>query len=149
CLSALLAGIIATLGNRTLIFPALISGLPMLSVFRYPIKLMILPVWCLAILAARGARLVMSSSLSARSLLVAAACWTLLLLGGLVFLVAPDLLYFLLKGSAPIPADICAAAQLLIAQAVATSCALGLALSASVWAAGKWHLSKKITGIAI
>ena len=54
-LSAACASVVAALGANTPLVPALISIMPVLGVFRYPIKLIVLLVWCLAILAARGA----------------------------------------------------------------------------------------------
>jgi len=148
CLATLLVGIVATLGNRTFIFPALLGAVPMLSMFRYPIKLMILPVWCLAILAARGTGLILQSSLSAGAIAAAAACWALLLAASLAFFLSPDLLMKLVQHSsnqALLPTDVYVTGQALIARAALTSGALGLAMCAGAWASRRWKWTNVAT----
>lgn len=53
----LVSGLTGTLGSYTPVVPWLMQRLQLLSIFRYPVKLLIVPVWCITLLAARGAYL--------------------------------------------------------------------------------------------
>lgn len=149
----LVAGVVASLGKNTAVFPLLVTVAPILTVFRYPVKMMVLPVWCLAILAARGMFLCMSASLSRTALVAAALIWTLLLTGSLVLLLSPELVLLLVQACASalptLPGEVYVRAQALIGQAGVVACGSGLATCALVWAVSTPRLSRKVAAAAL
>ncbi len=50
----LIPSVVMILGQFTPLAPWIVSSWPLLAIFRYPIKLMIIPVWCISLMAARG-----------------------------------------------------------------------------------------------
>jgi hypothetical protein len=83
--------LLAALGNMTPLLPMLLNTLPALSIFRYPVKLIIIPVWCLCFLAARGAAAAVSWKCEQASQVVAWSFWSMFLLASLVLSCTPEL----------------------------------------------------------
>lgn len=82
---------IAVLGKYTPIFPFLVKLLPLLTIFRYPIKLVIVPVICLLLLASRGAFLTYEKRVTALAHLSTWALWAAVLILGCLMYCFPDL----------------------------------------------------------
>lgn len=74
-LFSFLASILLALGKNTPLDPLLVSVIPALSVIRYPVKLMIFPIFCLCIMAARGAGMVEKRSVPGVALFVTLFVW--------------------------------------------------------------------------
>jgi hypothetical protein len=82
---------IMALGQFTPLAPALVSTSPALSSFRYPVKLMIIPVLCLILLAARGAYLSHHRWVGWRSFIATLVLCLLGMVAGAVFVLSPGL----------------------------------------------------------
>ncbi len=82
---------IAVLGNYTPIFPFMVKQLPLLTIFRYPIKLMIVPVICLILLASRGAFLACEKRVTMLARLSTWSLWAAVLTLGCFLSVFPEL----------------------------------------------------------
>lgn len=82
---------IMALGQFTPLAPLLVSTSPALSSFRYPVKLMIIPVLCLIVLAARGAYLAHHRWVGWRSFIATCGLCVLGLLVATVFVLSPGL----------------------------------------------------------
>lgn len=90
------AGIFAALlalGKYTAVAPLLLKAFPVIALFRYPVKLMILPVLCLCMMAARGAFVVSKKQISLLALVASFAIWAEVLITALSFVVSDDLHY--------------------------------------------------------
>lgn len=78
--AVLAASTVLTLGYYTPVLPWLIKHFPVLGAFRYPIKLIILPVWCIVLLAGRGAFYAGSRRLQPLAQRTALAFWSVAVL---------------------------------------------------------------------
>jgi hypothetical protein len=70
-------------GRYTPVLPWLIDTFPFLSVFRYPVKLLVLPIMALCLLAAFGFQAGKDNRIANRALHAMAILWAFVLLGGL------------------------------------------------------------------
>lgn len=77
--------IIFVLGEYTPVMPWLIEKLPMLAVFRYPIKLLILVTLCIAVLAARGFLVFDKSLIDRGTQRLTLLLWSLFLVVAVIF----------------------------------------------------------------
>lgn len=130
------AGIVATLGQYTPVFPYLVNVFPALAMFRYPVKLMIVPVWCLALLAARGLHLLVSGGLSLLPVMAGCLLWTLFATVGAVLVFSPELAPILFSpraGELATTVQTCVSAQLLIGQASLVASLVGFGVCAFGW----------------
>ena len=93
-LAIFIAGLLMAMGNNTPIAPAVCNLTPAFAAFRYPVKLMIFPVLSLIVMAARGASLASSQSVSKGGLAVTSILVGLLFVLGLCFFGAPGLSYY-------------------------------------------------------
>ena len=146
------AGIIGTLGKYTLVFPYLVKIFPLLAIFRYPVKLMIVPVWCLALLAARGLHLLVSGGLSPVMVIVGCLLWTLCATFGAVLNLSPELAPILFSahgGGGAVAARTCVGAQLLIGQSSLVASFIGLAVCAAAWLAQAGKLSRTVSAAVV
>jgi hypothetical protein len=84
-MAVLLGSLIPVLGNNTPVFPWMVKLLPVLAIFRYPIKLIIVPVICLTLLASHGAYLALTNQVAKLERTLCWAIWlTVLVIGGLL-----------------------------------------------------------------
>lgn len=80
----LVAGTTFSLGRYTPILPWLIHTFPSLAVFRYPVKLLILPIMALCLLAAFGIQAAKDNRIGYKALQKMALFWILVMMGGIV-----------------------------------------------------------------
>jgi hypothetical protein len=82
-LALLLLSLVVAMGKNTAIAPWLLSQLPMAALVRFPSKLLFLPVFALAILAGRGAYLVVNQDKQKKGDLLSWTFWIISLLAGI------------------------------------------------------------------
>ncbi|HEY9787396.1 MAG TPA: hypothetical protein V6D17_18545, partial [Candidatus Obscuribacterales bacterium] len=128
-LVVLAAGIFASLGRHTGILTWVVGKLPFLGVCRYPVKLLILPIFCLALLAAWGAHLAIERRLSTACLKAISGGATGTLILGLIFIALG--INWLLGGSAKLP--VTAEALTAIGKAICLSSVTGLSIVVLLW----------------
>ncbi|MBI4534167.1 MAG: hypothetical protein HY711_09520 [Candidatus Melainabacteria bacterium] len=90
-LAIFFAGLLATLGNNTPVFPTLLQAFPTLAVFRYPVKLVVVVVCCLALLAARGVFVSLCPGLSLKVLRLTWLLWIAGLCGSILLVATSQL----------------------------------------------------------
>jgi hypothetical protein len=83
-LSFFLLSVALAMGNNTPLAPWLLTQLPAVSLVRYPVKLLFLPVFALTLLAARGAFLTMNKDKQVWGEIAPWAFWAGVLLAGLI-----------------------------------------------------------------
>ena len=119
-----LGGLVMVLGQNLAFVPKLIELIPGASIFRYPIKLIIFPILCIALAAARGMYRAVTGKLSDKLLLLTLALWVISLSIGTAFGIAGMVRKpFLLPGLCGLPG-----AQLLLSQALLRGSFIGLAV---------------------
>jgi hypothetical protein len=128
------------IGNNALIFPKLLEHIPFINLFRYPIKLIIIPIFILAVAAARGLYCLAQSSVKNSSLFSVALLWLVSSLVGCCFTVAGLLAkpLPLLNNSAP--------AQLMLGNSLLLGSFIGLITFALAYLLNKQWIS---TGLAV
>jgi len=78
-----MVGVTFSLGRYTFILPWLIKTIPALSVFRYPVKMLVLPIMALCLLAAFGFQSARENRIGIPALRSMAILWIVVLLSGL------------------------------------------------------------------
>jgi len=81
-LAAFIATMTFVIGENTVVLPKIFSHIPMATLFRYPIKLVIIPIFCLALAAARGIQVVTRGSVKGSTWNVSFGLWTIAFLFG-------------------------------------------------------------------
>jgi len=129
----LIASMIVTLGNQLPVFPALVNWCPWLAIFRYPIKLIVLPLWCITLFAARGAYLSLIGKPDRFGEIAAWSVWAIMLTVSAVFQFSPGLAWIAPRLGLIPPAHVDLAlvsqAQVLVGQSGLRVAAIGLACS--------------------
>jgi len=87
-LTLLCLSLIFILGVNSYIIPKLLAFVPFANLFRYPIKVMIIPIYCLALAAARGMLNFINQSVNRKSFYATIILWGISLVIGLTFLLA-------------------------------------------------------------
>jgi len=142
------SALIMALGQFTPIAPAICNLSPALASFRYPVKLLIFPALVLALMAARGASLAMDKEVPLAAQKTTAVIWSIVLLTGIVFLVAPQL--HLLTAKFPwlvgkfVNFELMKDAQSLFGKSIAVTGGLGLLVSANYLAYTSGQLTKEL-----
>lgn len=143
----------ATLGNQTPVFPWLLKHLPILGALRYPVKLLILPVWCLAFLAARGACHAVSARLNRRARLCTAIVWAAVLASGEVLVLTPALAWLAPQlgflSLARVGLSLASAGLVAIGQSCLRAAAVGLATCATEYLYSQNKISRFAFAAAI
>jgi hypothetical protein len=86
------AGTLAlALGNLTPAAPLLAKSSPILASFRYPVKLLIFPIFCLCLMAARGMSLACEKKVSQAAQITTGCLWFAMLILGIAFVTVPEL----------------------------------------------------------
>jgi hypothetical protein len=85
-LVGLLIFLIICLGEYTPVAPFLVRTFPFLSVLRYPIKLMIFPIFLLAVAAARGTQSLLAGEVTRTARIVVLSLWILATFVAIVYL---------------------------------------------------------------
>lgn len=136
-LAILVGSLIMALGNGTVVAPWLISHLPYLNIFRYPVKLLYFPVWCLAIFAACGFRMAIEKRVSKIAQALSIALWSLLGIAGLTLLawknlavIAGNWAFFVKRG---VHVDLLTPAFYLLGRAGVIAAGIGLAIVLVTW----------------
>ena len=132
-LLVLVAGLIMSAGSATPVAP-FISGLsPAFSSFRYPVKLLIFPVFSLCLLAGAGANAVAEKKASLKCALALSLIWSGGAVAGAILLLFPQLsqltLHFPWLSGQTIDMSIMKSAQLMFGNCILSSCLLGLSTS--------------------
>lgn len=149
-LLAIFAGsLVMALGNNTVIAPWVVGHLPYLNVFRYPVKLLFFPVWCLGVLAACGFKQVIEKRVSNLAHAAAFVIWLLFGLVGITALtwkhfafVVSQWPYFVQRGAS---VELMTPALFLLGRAAVIAAGLGLAMVALSWLYSRDKISKQNT----
>jgi hypothetical protein len=87
-LAVLLATMTFVIGENTVVLPKIFSHLSYATLFRYPIKLIIIPIFCLALAAGRGIYAITRGSVKEKTWYVTLALWTFACLFGVALYAA-------------------------------------------------------------
>ncbi len=120
--SIFIVALCITIGQNIYLLPNIMAHIPYANIFRYPIKLIIFPILCIALAAGRGIYYLSSENPPKKSLLITAVIWLLLLLFGTCLS-----LFGILSKPLPIAVLKLSGAQLLLGQAILRGALLGLA----------------------
>jgi hypothetical protein len=134
-----------TLGANSYIVPKLVAFIPHADALRYPIKLIIFPILCIGVAAARGMYCLASGQKQPKALAATIALWCVSLLVGATYLVAG------LSGK-PLPILALAKradAQILLGQSIMLGSFLGLASCALAYLTTQKKLASEITTTAL
>jgi hypothetical protein len=132
-------------GQNLPLIPKLIAIIPYATIFRYPIKLIIFPIFCIALLAGRGMWCIWNRKLSDKMLAVTAGLWLLCLTAGTVFAMAGvSRKAFLIAKLAEMPG-----AQLLLGQAILRGSMLGLLVCVLAFLVVKNRLGTKMGSVVL
>ena len=141
----LVASLIMVAGQSLPLVPKLIALIPYASIFRYPIKLIIFPILCIALAAARGTWCIYSGKLFNKGLALTTLLWVLLLNGGTILAIAGVLGKGLPLGELTgLPG-----AQLLLGQAMLRGSFLGLIVCAIAFLLPRNWLKQKTASIVL
>lgn len=147
-LAMLIAGLLMAMGNYTPVAPFITKLSPAFASFRYPVKLLIIPVLVLALMAARGACLAMDKEVRKSAQICTIVIWSLMLLTGITFLLSPQL--HLLTAKFPwyvgrtVNFQLMQEAQFLFGRTLAVTGGLGLLMSANYFAYKSEQLTKEL-----
>jgi hypothetical protein len=141
-LIAFALSLLMALGNNTFFAPFIVKLSPYLATFRYPIKLIIFPIFFLVIMAARGINVACDKNVSLSGQIISILFWSLSFLFSIVLFTCPEL-YLLLENKSANPNTL-AQAQNLLAIACTLSAAIGLITSALYFLLKKSKLSPHI-----
>lgn len=146
-LAVLVGSLIMAMGNNTIVAPWLIEHLPYLNVFRYPIKLLYFPVWCLAVFAACGFKQAIEKRVSPAAQILALSGWSLVGIFGVTLLtwkplavVASQLSYFVNRG---VKIDLLTPSIFLLGRAAVIASGIGLVIVLLSWLYSKGKLSSR------
>jgi hypothetical protein len=127
-LALMLLSLSFAMGTNSALLPGLLKLFPQMAIGRYPVKFLIFPIICLAIIAARGMSFVLRGQPGRFTQLSAWLVWMSCLVGGIVLLqvrdtsIAVALANSLMSGE-PLVKDAC----LLIGQGFVRTAAMGIA----------------------
>lgn len=82
----LMVGILFSAGRFTPVLPWLVTHVTQLSVFRYPVKLLILPIMAICILAAFGMHAARDNQISLKTMRIMAISWVVVMIAGLLLI---------------------------------------------------------------
>lgn len=147
-IAVLVCALLMALGHYTPVAPFVCKLSPAFAAFRYPVKLMIFPIMCLALMAARGASLAINREVRPVAEVTTAVLWGLFGLLGTVFMIAPQL--SLLTAHFPwfhgriVDFGLMRESQMLFGKSFLITGALGLLVSANYLAYQRDQFTKEI-----
>jgi hypothetical protein len=152
CVLAVLAGsLLMAIGKNTPIVPYVLSWSSLLAGFRYPVKLMIFPMSCLVLLAARGAGRAASGEVGKPAVWIAAIVWTLALLLGAAFVAIPQLAeaYCSYRHFTGTAVSAMKSAQNIIGVNLLSTACVGMAFVGAYFVYRHWRLKQWIFELAV
>lgn len=121
--------LVLCLGEYTPITPALMTAIPALTIFRFPIKWMIFLILALALAAARGASILSRGEVSRAARISAISFWSLLLVAAIFFLGLALTSTSLQMATPPLPVE----AELWLGQSFLIGSLIGLSTCGMEW----------------